>query len=82
MDSENEYDAGEDASPWLRRFRKGDVLVLAFSLCTDVIGALHGNLMTTTQMIAGHVNWQNDRADFHEEAAREIETIVNGEQDG
>lgn len=74
MDEEEEFE------PWVRRFRKADLLVLALSFATDVIAAVAVNLETATRLVAGHANFLNDRSDFHEQAALEIETLTNGDE--
>jgi hypothetical protein len=80
MDDECECE-DELEAPWVRRFRPMDVAVLALSLITDVTRAISDNFEIATKMVAGHANFLNDRTDFHEQAALEIETLTNGESD-
>jgi hypothetical protein len=64
-----------------RRFRKPDFVVLGLDLIAGVVTSVAQTLTMARDCAAMHANWHAERDIFHEEAAREIETLT-GEQDG
>jgi hypothetical protein len=81
MDDE-EFEYEEESFTWSRRFQRVDILVLGFSLAADLVDAVGNNLRAAQGLLAAHANYQVDQNAFHEEAVREIETLISGEDDG
>lgn len=77
FDSEVESDAFRLS----RRFRKADLLVIALDLIACATKSVAETLMMARDTAAMHANWTADQDTFHEEAALEIESMTNGEDD-
>jgi len=63
-----------------RKFRKEDLAVIALDLIACVVKSVGETLMMARDTAAMHANWRADRDTFHEEAALEIETLTNGDE--
>jgi len=79
---EDEYEGYfEDDTPiFARRVNKADFAVLVHDLAHGITSALANTLFKAEQIAAGHSNFQINQDDFHQEAAREIETLISGEE--
>lgn len=62
-----------------RPFRWIDLAVVATHFARDLAGAVEDSLDLLHQVILSHANHKVDQATFREEAALEIERIVNGD---
>lgn len=79
MDDETEV----EAQALSRRFRRSDLWVLGFDLLSNLAAAAMGTLNSCMEVAVMHSNWEVDRDCFHEEAARELETLTAEEgEDG
>lgn len=67
-----------------RRFRRADLAVLGLGLLFRLSNAVTSSLEEAHDLIASHANYEIDRDAFHEEAARELETLIayTEEEDG
>lgn len=71
----------EQNQSYSRPFKRGDLVVLGLDFLYGVSHALTSTLVNARDIAAGHVNHQIDRDVFHEEAAREIESMISGDED-
>lgn len=77
-DEFEEYGPIETWSP-SRRFRPIDLAVLALNLVRGLSAAFTDTFGLAQQLIAAHANHQNEVEEFRAAAAREIETMTNGD---
>ena len=63
------------------RFKRSDAIVLGVMLCRRIADAVAETLALAEQLAAGHANFENNQAAFHEEAALAIETITTDGED-
>lgn len=78
---DDDFDVEVSALTLSRKFRKTDLLVLALDMVAGVSEAISTTLGIARDCSAMHANWRADQDIFHEEAALEIENIVNGDED-
>lgn len=82
MDDEGFEIVFTQEEPASRRFRREDIFVLGMGLATGLTQAVASTLSTAHQLLAWHANYKFDQDAFHEEAAREIETLTSEDSDG
>lgn len=76
-----EFDGEFEGRTPARQFQKIDILILAFNLAAEVAEAISDTCASATILLAAHANYNVDREQFRQDAAREIETIT-GEDNG
>lgn len=83
MGDEYEYDEelDEEFTHPSRRFRKGDLIVLALDTAYNFVGVMANTLAIARNLAGMHQNYRVDQDNFRRQAALDIETIT-GEQDG
>ena len=59
-----------------RKARKIDFLVIGLGFVSDVVAAVESAVDMTLSLACSHANWLVDREQFHEEAALELESII------
>lgn len=56
-----------------------DLVIVGVGLASGLVGTFHNSMQTLTQIAAAHGNWRIDQRKFHEQVAREIETLPTKE---
>lgn len=64
-----------------RRFRKMDLVMLGLQFAHDVATSVADALHDATMLVAADSNYRVDQQAFHEDAAREIESLIAGEEE-
>jgi hypothetical protein len=77
-DEFEEYDDIESWSP-SRKFQIVDLAVLVLNLVRGLSEAFTHTFTLAQQLVAAHANYRVETEDFRQQAAREIETLTNGE---
>lgn len=65
-----------------RKFYPTDMLVVGLDVAYGTAHSVAQGLATLRDLVAFHVNWKFDQDAFHEQAALEIETMTNGDENG
>lgn len=81
MFSPEEFLAALAPKPSYRRARPMDALVLGIGLVHGVCEAVTSTVMDAYNIAAGHANYHVQQDEFHQQAAREIETIIAGDEE-
>lgn len=76
---EEEYEIGEEWYRPSRKLQKVDFAILGVNLVGSILGGLTESLQAFGYTLAAHANFNLDQRAFHEEAALEIETLINEE---
>lgn len=79
---EDEFEYDEESWPIPgRKINRADLFVLGLDLGQRIAEGFVEFFHTAGQLAAGHSNFYTDQSRFHEEAAREIETLIAGDED-
>lgn len=71
-----------DADTPRRRFIPADLFVFGADLAYELTSATARVFLMMRNTAAMHANWKSAQNEFHQQAAKEIETLTNGETDG
>ena len=73
---------GEPTPPPFRRAKWQDVPVLGIGFLYNLAEAVTKSLADAHNLAAWHANFFVQQDEFHEQAAREIETMIAGDENG
>jgi hypothetical protein len=75
-DEQFDFIEAEPPVPPARRFAKLDLAVIGLRLVSDVADVFATSLAMLHDVVALHANFNIQQSRFHEEAAREMETLT------
>ena len=78
---EDDYTMFTMGPPRGRRAGWFDFVVLSMHFVSELTSAVHSTAVAAYNLAAQHANFKIDQRDFHEAAAREIETMTTGDSD-
>lgn len=84
MDEFESEQIEDENSVWLisRRVTPADIGVLALGFAREIAGAFENAFGLAQHLMCGHANYLAGQRHFHQQAAREIETLTSGDEDG